>query len=95
MNRARVRQDEQFWQVVQDLRWKLDDGSGGGLPPQEPEFDHGGGGGGWPRWATHIVAFLLGGIIWGVLLVAPPLMPMVALAAVIGFCAYAARRRWR
>jgi len=90
-----MRQDEQFWQVVQNLRWKLDDGSTGGFPPHEPEFDHGGGGGGWPRWATHVVAFLLGGIIWGVLLVAPPLMPLFALAAVIGLTAFATRRRWR
>ena len=90
-----MRQDEQFWQVVQHLRWKLDDGSTGGYPPQEPEFDHGGSGGRWPRWATHIVAFLLGGVIWGALLLAPPVLPMLAAALVVGFTVFAVRRRWR
>jgi hypothetical protein len=34
--------DQQFWAIVQDLRWKLDDGTTGTYPGGEPEFYHGG-----------------------------------------------------
>jgi hypothetical protein len=94
-SRTATKQD-QFWQVVGDLEWKLDDGKGGGHPPDEPEFDHSGGGGGvWPRWATHVIAFLLGGLTWGSLLLAPIFLPVIALGAVIAFVAVAFKRRWR
>ena len=95
MQGTRTRQDQAFWHIVKDLHWRLDDGSGGTPPPHEPEFDHGGGGSVWPKWATHLIAFLLGGLTWGSLLVAPPLLPVVALVAVVAFVAFAARRRWR
>jgi hypothetical protein len=95
MARTRTRRDEAFWEVVQDLHWKLDDGSGGGShPPPEDEFDHGGGGSVWPKWATHLIAFLLGGLTWGVLLIAPPLLPVVVLIALVAFTTFAVRRRW-
>jgi hypothetical protein len=80
--------------VVENLQWRLDDGSGGSLPPSEPEFDHGGGGSVWPRWATHVIAFLLGGMTWGSLLIAPPLVPVVALIGLVGAVGLAAKRRW-
>ncbi len=95
MQVTRTRQDEKFFSIVQDLHWRLDDGSGGPPPPSEPEFDHGGGGGVWPRWATHVIAFLLGGLTWGSLLLAPPLLPVVALIGVVSFVGLAARKRWR
>jgi len=77
------------------MEWKLDDGRGGGEPPEEAEFDHSGGGGGvWPIWATHVIAFMLGGLAWGALLLSPPLLPIVALATLIAFVAFAYRRRW-
>ena len=77
------------------MQWRLDDGGRGGKPPQEPEFDHGGGGSVWPRWATHVIAFMLGGLTWGALLIAPPLVPVVMLAGLVTFVAIASRRRWR
>ncbi len=84
-----------FWQVVGDLEWRLDDGKSGGTPPEEPEFDHSGGGGStWPRWATHVIAFLLGGLTWGALLLAPMFLPVIALGVVIGLVTVAYRRRW-
>jgi hypothetical protein len=92
---TRTRRDVQFWQIVQDLHWRLDDGSGGPPPPSKPEFDHGGGGGVWPKWATHVIAFLLGGLTWGSLLVAPPLLPVLALMTLLVFVGIAVRRRWR
>jgi xanthosine utilization system XapX-like protein len=46
-------------------------------------------------WATHLIAFLLGGLTWGTLLIAPPAAPVVALIGLIGFVAIAVRRRWR
>lgn len=92
---TRNRQDAAFWEVVKDLHWRLDDGSGGPPPPGGPEFYKGGGGGAWPRWATHLIAFLLGGLTWGALLVAPPMLPLVALVAIVGLAAVAIRRRWR
>jgi len=92
---TRTRQDQQFWHIVKDLHWKLDDGSGGPPPPGEQEFDHGGGGGVWPTWATHMIAFLLGGLTWGSLLLAPPALPVIALISVVAFVGFAARRRWR
>ena len=90
-----ARKQDTFWEIVGELKWRLDDGSGGGLPPLEPEFDHGGGGGLWPAWATHLIAFLLGGLVWGAVLVAPPMVPLLALMVLVGFVAFAYRRRWR
>ena len=95
MQVTRSRQDEKFFSIVQDLHWRLDDGSGGPPPPSEPEFDHGGGGGVWPRWATHVIAFLLGGLTWGSLLLAPPMLPVVALIGLVSFVGLAWRKRWR
>ena len=95
MQTTRTRQDQAFWHIVKDLHWRLDDGSGGPPPPEEPEFDHGGGGGVWPKWATHMIAFLLGGLTWGSLLLAPPMLPVVALIGVVAFVGFAAKRRWR
>ncbi len=96
MRKAKTRQDQAFWEIVDGLQWKLDDGGGGRPPPQEPEFDHGGGGGGaWPVWATHVIAFLLGGLTWGILLVAPPILPVVALVGLVALVWTGARRRWR
>jgi hypothetical protein len=93
--RTRTRRDAAFWQIVKDLHWRLDDGSAGPPPPAKPEFYKGGGGSAWPRWATHVIAFLLGGLTWGSLLLAPPLLPLLALIGVVGLVALAARRRWR
>lgn len=92
---TRSQQDVRFWQVVRGLEWRLDDGSGGPPPPTDPGFDRGGGGGAWPTWATHVIAFLLGGLTWGSLLLAPPLLPVLALAGLVGLVAVAVRRRWR
>lgn len=91
---TRSREDQKFWSVVQDLHWRLDDGSGGSPPPAEDEFDHGGGGGAWPTWATHLIAFLLGGLTWGTLLLAPVAFPVAALIALVVFVTFAVRRRW-
>jgi len=91
---TRSQQDQAFWEVVRDLHWRLDDGSRGGAPPSEDEFSHGGGRGAWPTWATHVVAFLLGGLAWGALLFAPPLMPVAAIVAIVTFVTFAVRRRW-
>ena len=41
------------------------------------------------------VAFLLSGLTWGTLLLAPPAFPIVVLLAVVGFVTFAVRRRWR
>lgn len=92
---TRTRRDTAFWEIVKDLHWRLDDGSGGSPPPGKPEFSKGGGGGAWPRWATHVIAFLLGGLTWGALLVAPPMLPLVALLGLVAVVGFAARRRWR
>lgn len=92
---TRTRRDSAFFEIVKDLHWRLDDGSGGPPPPSEPEFDKGGGGGAWPKWATHMIAFLLGGLTWGALLIAPPLLPLVVLIGIVGLTALAVRRRWR
>jgi hypothetical protein len=92
---TRTRRDAAFWEIVEDLHWRLDDGSGGPPPPAKPKFDKGGGGGAWPVWATHLIAFLLGGITWGTLVIAPPMAPIVALVGLLGFVAFAVRRRWR
>lgn len=92
---TRTRRDSAFFEIVKDLHWRLDDGNGGPPPPSKPEFYRGGGGGAWPRWATHLIAFLLGGLTWGALLLSPPLLPVIALVAVVGLTALAARRRWR
>ena len=92
---TRTRRDTEFFEIVKNLHWRLDDGSGGPPPPSEPEFYKGDGGGAWPKWATHMIAFLLGGVTWGVLLVAPPLLPLVALIGIVALAALAVRRRWR
>ncbi len=84
--------DARFFEIIQGLEWRLDD-SGGGRPPEAAEA-HGGGGGGWPRWATHLIAFLVGGATCGVLLVAPAVWPVLAFAAIVGLIATAIRRRW-
>lgn len=85
MSRERVRQDQQFWHLVKDLRWKLDDADAGRLPPGEPEFGYGGGdGSSVPSWATHAVAFLAGGVVFGLSLVAPAILPLVAAGALLG-----------
>ena len=96
MGFSRTKKQDPFWDIVGEMEWKLDDGRGGTRPPDEPEFDHSGGGGRsvWPRWATHVIAFLLGGLTFGALLVAPPFVPVVALGALIGVIAVAYRRRW-
>lgn len=95
MPSTRTRQDAAFWEITKDLTWRLDD-SGGGHPPIEgDEFYKGGGGGAWPKWATHLIAFLLGGLTWGTLLIAPPALPVVALGTLLVFVAVAVRRRWR
>lgn len=91
---TRTKQDTAFWQIVKDLEWRLDDG-GDPPPPADLEGSGGGGGGSWPRWATHLIAFLLGGIVWGTLLYAPPAFPPVVLAGLVGLIAVAIRRRWR
>ena len=92
---TRTRRDTEFFEIVKNLHWRLDDGSGGPPPPGKPEFSKGGGGGAWPKWATHVIAFLLGGLTWGALLVAPPMLPLVALLGLVVLVGFAARRRWR
>ena len=92
---TRTRHDKAFFDIVKDLHWRLDDGSGGPPPPAKPEFYKGGGGGAWPKWATHLIAFLLGGITWGSLVLAPPVLPVLALVGLIGLVGFAVRRRWR
>ena len=91
---TRDKQDTEFWSIVKDLRWHLDDGNGG-PPPAQDDGPGGGGGGSWPRWATHLIAFLLGGVVWGTLLFAPPAFPPVALAGLVCLIAVAIRRRWK
>ncbi|HYZ92042.1 MAG TPA: hypothetical protein VFA34_06555 [Actinomycetota bacterium] len=91
---TQTKQDVQFWQIVKNLRWRLDDG-GSGPPVSGGGGSGGGGGGAWPRWATHLIAFLLGGVVWGTLLFAPPAFPPVVLAGLVCLIAVAIRRRWR
>ncbi len=92
MSRQRMRQDQQFWHIVKDLRWKLDDHNGG-IPAGEPEFGYGGTRS-FPAWSTHLVAFLLGGIAFGLSLAAPAtFVPMIALGGVLGFVLLRARQR--
>ncbi len=89
------RDDRVFWDLTRNLEWRLDDSGGGPTPPaQPPEFDRGGGGSVWPTWATHMVAFLLGALTFGWLLVAPVVAAMIVLAGVVGTTALAAKRRW-
>jgi hypothetical protein len=89
-----MRQDQQFWHIVKDLRWKLDDRNNGGIPSGEPEFGYGGRRRiAVPLWATHIVSFLLGGIGFGLSLVAPALMPLAAVAGILGFVLLRTRLR--
>jgi hypothetical protein len=64
-------------------------------PPQLPDFDHGGGGGRFPNWSTHVAAFLLGGITFCALIFTPMFVPVLALAAIVGFVWLAVKRRWR
>jgi hypothetical protein len=93
---TRSRRDEQFWSVVKDLHWKLDDGSGGS-PPEGggPEFYRGGGGGVSPRWATHVIAFLAGGLTWGSMLRLPIRVSAVVATVFVGYVVIAIVRRWR
>ncbi len=91
----RSRKQDTFWEIVGDLRFRLDDGRRGDIPPHEPEFDHGGETSVTPVWATHVIAFVLGGLVWGALLVAPPALAVLALAGLVTFVAVAYRRRWR
>jgi len=93
---SRTKKQDPFWDIVGEMEWKLDDGRGGTNQPDEPEFDHSGGRGKsvWPQWATHMIAFLLGGLAWGALLIAPPVAPFIALGALVGVIAVAYRRRW-
>ncbi|MDQ4131300.1 MAG: hypothetical protein M3133_10010 [Actinomycetota bacterium] len=83
-----------FDELTKNLHWRLDDSGGGPPPPAQPDFYKGGGGGAWPLWATHVMAFLAGGLTWGALLLAPLALPVVALAGLILFVAVAVRRRW-
>ena len=64
---SRAKQDQAFWSIVQDLRWRLDDRAAGTFSQHEPEFEYGAGAGvrpqlSIPSWATHAVVFALGGI---------------------------------
>lgn len=69
MSRPRMRHDEEFWHIVKHLRWRLEDGNGG-FPVAEPEFGYGRGPGrAWPMWSTHLAAFVLGAITFGLLFV--------------------------
>jgi hypothetical protein len=82
MSRPRMRQDQQFWHIVKDLRWKLDDNNRG-LPPAEPEFGYGGGRRLLHVWASHLAALILGAITFGLLLVAPAVVPIVGLGLAV------------
>jgi hypothetical protein len=68
MSRQRMRQDQQFWHIVQDLRWKLDDNNHGKMTPLEPEFGYGPARFTLPLWGSHLVAFLLGAVALGLTL---------------------------
>jgi hypothetical protein len=68
MSRSSMRQDKEFWQIVKDMQWKLDDGRTGHMPVGEPEFGYGSRVGRLPAWTTHAVAFLLGSTVVGFLL---------------------------
>ena len=93
MGFPRANKQDTFWQIVGDMQWKLDDGSRGPTPPEEPEFDHSGGGGGVSRWATHVIAFLLGGVTCAILVMAPHLIPELAIGAFAGLVTYTYLRR--
>jgi hypothetical protein len=83
-----MRQDQQFWHIVKDLRWKLEDNDRG-LPPGEPEFGYGGGRRLLHVWVSHVATFILGAITFGLLLVAPAVVPIVGLGlAVMGALSY-------
>jgi hypothetical protein len=79
----RLRHDQQFWQIVKDLRWKLEDGTTGTAPPPEPEFGYGQRRRGLPRWATHAAAFMLGAMVFAMLLWAPAVVPIVGAGAAV------------
>jgi len=87
--------DTRFWDIVGELHWVLDDGDGGSPPAHDRGYGDRPGRGAWPMWATHLIAFLLGGVTWGALLLAPPIAPVLVLAGIIGFVAVAVVRRWR
>lgn len=86
MGRANTGQDQQFWDVVKDLKWKLDDGKGGPLP-DEPEFHHGRRRWRGPRilpsWVAQVIAFVFGGAIVGAALTEPVLVSVVALLGLV------------
>jgi hypothetical protein len=94
-----TRKPDTFWEIVGDLKWRLDDGRRRSTFSHEPEFQHGSTRHrapiAWPAWATHLVAFLAGGLVWGAVVVAHPIVPAVGLVAILGFVVLAYRRRWR
>jgi hypothetical protein len=81
-----IRERDRFRDIV--------DNGGFDEPPDLPEFDHGGGGA-FPAWATHLMAFLSGGIVFTALVFAPFAAPLLFGAALLGFVAVAVLRRWR
>lgn len=80
MSSPRMRQEQLFWHIVKDLRWKLDDGNNG-FPAGEPEFGFRPNRPAIAMWVTHVAAFLLGAVAFGLLLVAPAVVPALALGA--------------
>ena len=99
MSRPRMSHDQAFWRIVKDLNWKLDDGRSGPPPPGDPEFIHGASAARarplLSRSATHVAAFLLGALCWGVATVEPVLLAAFVLWGVgcAGVLAYARRKR--
>lgn len=75
MSRARTKIDQQFWKIVGDLRFMIDDGSRT-LPKGDPEFSHTPAGASGRRRAliTHAVAFLTGAFLTGIGLAAAALV---------------------
>lgn len=64
MSSSRAKQDQEFWSIVADLRWRLDEGHVGQIPQHEPEFMHGAGVRpqrlSIPSWVTHAAVLVLG-----------------------------------
>jgi hypothetical protein len=79
----RMRHDQQFWQIVKDLRWKLEDGSAGTVPAAEPEFGFGEARRRLPGWLTHLVVFVLGAVSCATLLMAPAVLPIVGFGVLV------------
>lgn len=78
-----------------DRRWQeiLSDG-GSNFPPQDKEYGDGNGGR-FPKWATHMIAFLMGSITISVLLFTPIFFPAIMLVGVAGLAWVAVKKRWR